>query len=380
MSGFRCYFLCSQHISWLIFCSGLSVFAGFSAVKMVHHTQHQRNEVAKLFYKNYSSYMIEKTLKKNHERVPSKTVRNWCKQLGKNPDQYFKGRKYTRSGNPKANRHGTPALTQNDRLRIRGFTRQRKSLRTMARELPAGLTASASTIRREAVREGFVAHHRSKKPFISRATKHKRLTFAKENVNFPWRTVVFMDIVTISTASGRNTHNDIVWDYKHARVQPRPTTKSPISESRFAIITIEGGLSLQPCKANPKAADTQRLLDTVLPELEQKVGHDYSAIHDNSPDWRADSTQNFLEERLPDFFSTQQYPPSSPDFNLIENTFSMLKALVYDAKPRTRAQLIQAIDTAWSKVSTKEKLAPLYASMKARLQECIRRKGRMTDY
>jgi hypothetical protein len=360
----------------------LSVLQEVTQYNMVHHTQHTRNKVAKLFFQGFSSYMIGKQLAKEKVVVSGRTIRDWVTRLEQNPDQYYAGRRYKHSGNTTANRKGAPPLSTHDRLRIRGFARQKKGLRALAKTLPAGLKASRSTLRRESVKEGMVPLHRSHKSLLTRATKRKRLTFSVDTLNFNWLSVVFTDIVTVTQGAGINTHNDIVWDYKGTKVKPNPTTKKPMSESFFAAITSEGGVTLEPCKATPKAIDTQRLLDNFLPRVEHKVGHDFTLLHDNSSDWTANSTQQYLQENVPDFFTAQQYPGNSPDFNLAENSFSELEALVDETKPRprTRAQFIAAIHAAWAKVTTKEKVAPLYASMQQRLKDCIKKKGGMTDY
>jgi hypothetical protein len=350
---------------------------------MVHHSQHERNKVSELFFKGYSSYMISKTLQKQHVRVPDKTVRNWVAELQKNPDRYYAGRRYKHTGNTAANRKGAPPLTTHDRLQIRGFVRQKKGLRTLAKELPLGIKASRSTVRREAVKEDMVLHHHEKKPLLTRLTKRKRETFSRDNVDFNWLSVVFTDIVTVTQGAGINPHNDVTWDYRGAKVKPHPTTKKPMSASFFAAITSEGGVALEPCKATPKAVDTQRLLENFLPRVETKVGdHEYTLLHDNSGDWTAHSTQQYLQERVPNFFTKQQYPGNSPDFNLVENSFSELEALVHETKPRprNREQFLASIHAAWEKVTTKEKVSKLYDSMQSRLKECIAHKGGHTHY
>jgi hypothetical protein len=254
----------------------LSVLQEVTQYNMVHHTQHTRNKVAKLFFQGFSSYMIGKQLAKEKVVVSGRTIRDWVTRLEQNPDQYYAGRRYKHSGNTTANRKGAPPLSTHDRLRIRGFARQKKGLRALAKTLPAGLKASRSTLRRESVKEGMVPLHRSHKPLLTRATKRKRLTFSVDTLNFNWLSVVFTDIVTVTQGAGINTHNDIVWDYKGTKVKPNPTTKKPMSESFFAAITSEGGVTLEPCKATPKAIDTQRLLDNFLPRVEHKVGHDFT--------------------------------------------------------------------------------------------------------
>lgn len=96
--------------------------------------------------------------------------------------------------------------------------------------------------------------------------------------------------------------------------------------------------------------------------------------------WAAEPTQDFIEERAPSFFSKDQYPGNSPDFNIVENKLSELKSRVHARRPKNRAELCTAIDEIWSEITTKENVKPLYESMPRRLQECINLKGGMTRY
>jgi IS30 family transposase len=75
----------------------LSVLQEVTQYNMVHHTQHTRNKVAKLFFQGFSSYMIGKQLAKEKVVVSGRTIRDWVTRLEQNPDQYYAGRRYKHS-------------------------------------------------------------------------------------------------------------------------------------------------------------------------------------------------------------------------------------------------------------------------------------------
>jgi len=105
---------------------------------------------------------------------------------------------------------------------------------------------------------------------LSAANKEKRCVFAKSTVGFNWLHVVPCDEVTVTNAETANQHNDIEWLPENEKPKPRATVKFPISESRFAAVTSEGGVTLIPCTANPTAPECQKLLETALPLIEAK--------------------------------------------------------------------------------------------------------------
>jgi len=347
---------------------------------MVTAEQHKRRRVSSLHHEGVSSTMIALRMKREGTPISSRTVRDWVRRIQRDEDAFFDGRFRKKTGNPKANRRGVRPLTFHDKRTILRFMKKKRGARGLSKKLPKGLKASPATLRRIGHASDWKAKHKGHEPMLSAANKEKRCVFAKSTVGFNWLHVVPCDEVTVTNAETANQHNDIEWLPENEKPKPRATVKFPISESRFAAVTSEGGVTLIPCTANPTAPECQKLLETALPLIEAKIGTDYCLLHDNLPGWKAASTQDYIEERVPAFFSAEQYPGQSPDFNLSENLFAPLKDGVAELAPKNRAELCAAIDTVWARVATKEKVAPLFASMPDRMRKCIRLKGRHTGY
>ena len=54
-------------------------------------------------------------------------------------------------------------------------------------------------------------------------------------------------------------------------------------------------------------------------------------MQDSAPSHRAKATQNFLRDNTPDFISSQEWTPHSPDLNLLDySVWDILQELVYE--------------------------------------------------
>ena len=78
------------------------------------------------------------------------------------------------------------------------------------------------------------------------------------------------------------------------------------------------------------------------------------------------------------------FPPYSPDLNLIENTWTRLARVVDDLEPRNRSDLLIALHIAIDRINSQERkthyFRNLYKSFPVRCQEVIRAKGFPTKF
>ena len=89
------------------------------------------------------------------------------------------------------------------------------------------------------------------------------------------------------------------------------------------------------------------------------------------------STKAYLAKKVPNLL--ENWPPNSPDLNLIENLWGILNTHVYDKqKFRSIIQMKNAVGKAWRNISV-EVLQNLYKSMPRRIQEVTKRKGGTLD-
>lgn len=117
--------------------------------------------------------------------------------------------------------------------------------------------------------------------------------------------------------------------------------------------------------------------------------------HDGAPYHAADSTQEFLQDRVPGFFTRTgalpysdvrahwlhvEWPPNSPDISPVENKFGEVLTRVAELTPKTSADLDRVFRQVWREATTPEKCRKLFESMPARLRAVISAQGKPTRY
>jgi hypothetical protein len=146
------------------------------------------------------------------------------------------------------------------------------------------------------------------------------------------------------------------------------------------VLTSKGSLPLIEIQTNPTADQLQRALEVAIPAIEQLLGHEYVLLHDLSSAFTAKSTQEYLQQHVPSFFSKEEYPGNSPDINCIENVIGHTKRLVSDKRPRNTTELVAALNEAWYEATSPKHVEALYASMTERMEALVRAKGGNTRF
>ena len=99
-------------------------------------------------------------------------------------------------------------------------------------------------------------------------------------------------------------------------------------------------------------------------------------MQDGASAHTARTTSKWLEDHKINFWRKEEWPPNSPDLNLIENLWSILEETIKDRKvePQSLRQLETALLKSWDKIKL-ESLENLYMSMPARVKDVVRCKG-----
>ena len=101
-------------------------------------------------------------------------------------------------------------------------------------------------------------------------------------------------------------------------------------------------------------------------------------LHDGAPAHRAASTRDWLQEN--GITASNDFPPNSPDLNIIENIWHTMKHRLYARRIYYDSTgLERALRRVWNGIQVQE-IRVLIDSMPKRIQECIGQQGGHTSY
>ena len=87
--------------------------------------------------------------------------------------------------------------------------------------------------------------------------------------------------------------------------------------------------------------------------------------------------KRWLEERKNELI---EWPGNSPDLNIIENVWQLLKRKLNRMQIRSKNQLLVASISTWEQVATKEFIWSLIESIPTRIESVIKNHGCYCDY
>jgi hypothetical protein len=347
---------------------------------MGKYARSKRDQAATLFDAGWSYSLIAK-----HLNVKLPTMKRWLRNLKRSRQTNSKAKRKTNKGNPHANRTDPP-LSARDRKKIVAVLVNnprrplRKTSKALARE--AHLTASPSTLSRIARENDLEAGHRPRKPALSANDEARRLEWGLANRGRDWSNVLAVDEIDVDLNGSPNLHNMVYWHKKGTPVPPIPTHKFPVSRHYLLGCSARGALDPIPVVGHPTAVQYQQTLDQhLVPAANRLFEGDVWCLYQDLASWHtADSTQDYCENNLPDFFRKQNTPPRSPDGNPQESINSEVQAAIAEAEPGNAEELETVFMRAYREATTPEKLANIFASMPARIEAIIAAKGGNTRY
>ena len=120
----------------------------------------------------------------------------------------------------------------------------------------------------------------------------------------------------------------------------------------WGAFTINGVGILLPMEGNIDSKKYyQILLDGFHPVLDWFYPEgDYAFVHDNAPVHSSEETRKWMEDWQ---ISASEWPPQSPDLNIIENVWRMMKVKLYEdaGSITTRAELVQRLQLLWRDIT-----------------------------
>ena len=208
---------------------------------------------------------------------------------------------------------------------------------------------------------------------LSGRNKQKRVKFARDHVNDDWKYVLFTDEKTFEIGC----HKRKGWQNpkKKRKLEKLPHAKKLHVWAgvgyyfRTKLHFFEGNLDSDRYK---REILKKYLPPTPLEECLKGTEDDWIFLQDNATWHKAADVVKWLEQEAPLY--CKDFPPLSPDFNVIEDVWSQLAHSISHKNIKSIPSLKRNLKKAWSQLSW-DKVRNSINSMQTRCRECIKHKG-----
>jgi inhibitor of nuclear factor kappa-B kinase subunit alpha len=201
-----------------------------------------------------------------------------------------------------------------------------------------------------------------------------------------WERILFTDEKLFTVEQYHNRQNDRCWSNEAPGASAIVTHRqNPQSVMVWAGICASGKTPLvfvdQGVKINQEVYCRDILERTVLPWAQKHFGNQrWTFQQDSAPAHKAKKTQQWCRQNFPDFITSEQWPPYSPDLNPLDYAiWSILEARACAKPHKSLESLKQSLLAEWDKISAAEVRA-VAENFITRLKLCIKAKGGYFEY
>lgn len=216
---------------------------------------------------------------------------------------------------------------------------------------------------------------------LSKKGKQRRLNYCQNNLDTDWKLVLFTDEKLFQLPSGSHKR----WQDPKNRMKKQKPPRHPKKLMVWGGIGYYFKTKLVFCKENEKLK-SKNYLDILKHNLPPATrfsdcpkGHedDWSFLQDNATIHKTKEVMDYLEKEAP--FYVRDYPPLSPDMNIIEDVWSQMNSELNKYTIKNLTSLKRHLKKIWKEISL-EKVRNSVDSMPKRIEQCISRKGERTSY
>lgn len=237
---------------------------------------------------------------------------------------------------------------------------------------------SVCTARRYLRRNNLFGRIAVKKPLLNKKQIKNRLLWCKAYAALTpndWKKCVFTDESRFEIHSTRRRYvrRQIGHRFKNAYIC-KTVKFGGYSVMVWGAVKGDGLRMLKLCPVRLDSSSYQTILeDGLLPFLE----NDEIFIQDGAPCHRSKSTIDFLENNGVCYMA--DWPAQSPDLNIIENLWSIVKKNVSKHTPMSKFNLWEIVQSEWYKIENKI-IIDLFDSIPRRIKAVLKNKGLNTKY
>lgn len=237
-------------------------------------------------------------------------------------------------------------------------------------------TISTTTTRRVLHKNGVDSYNSAKKLELTDQNRRSRVKFCRKilKAGEPFvNRIIYTDEVRFSVRTDGIVR---VWRRKGERFKPGKTqvrNKSKFSVMYFGLITSTGEKKLIKCPIPYNGGAYINVLNEC--GLEKFASEDFILMDDNCPVHRSRQVREYVESTG---IETLEWPPYSPDLNIIENVWAFMKKRMHGGH-LTQQNLEETVEKTWNSVTPKL-IEKLYNSVLNRSRLCINASGYPTKY
>lgn len=253
--------------------------------------------------------------------------------------------------------------------------------RQSLRKVGAKLNLHPTTVRRAARKAGLKPYRRPYRPLLTHRHCQRRLKFATDFKDHPWRNTMMSDEKIFVLYPSSNRKNDVIWAENSRVIIPIPRVTKPAGIHVWAGITYYGTTKLVRIEGKLNKESYVKILERhMLPAAKELFGRrDWWFQQDGATPHTARLTQTWLSQNVPNFIKKDEWPASTPDGNCIENLWAWLADRVQAREPTTVEGLWRTMRAEWNAIP-RSILKNLIDSQPSRLAAIRESSGSHTKY
>lgn len=233
-----------------------------------------------------------------------------------------------------------------------------------------GVTISKSGLAKRLKKEKIKFRCQGSGPLLTEEHKSRRVQWCNANLTRNFHQVIFSDECYFQL------HRNKLKVWSPIRVKtPMPAKSKAVMV--WAAISVLGPVSIVVDTGTINSQTYCAIVcDNLIPAANSKFPNGWILQQDNAPAHTAQDTVTIMQDYN---VTVLNWPARSPDLNIIENIWSMMKNEIEKFRPTTVPQLKQYILSSWDNISV-QKCSDLYSSIPTRIQKCLECNGNAINY